>query len=384
MHIVYHHRTRAADAQGIHIAEMIRAFESLGHTVAMAALVQGTDATKSENTKTPRWKQIAANLPGAGELLQFGYNAVGLPLLLKTIKQRRPDFLYERYSLFNASGVLAAQAHNIPLVLEMNSPLADEMHAEGAIRFHGLARWTERTIANAAHTVIAVSTALKQILVQQGIDAHRILVMPNGIDPAKFHPQSPDAQLRQELGIHGRTVIGFIGWFRPWHGLDMLVDAFRQAQLQNAVLLLVGDGPALPAIRAFVDQHQLQQQVIFAAAQPHHQITRYASLFDVAVQPAANEYCCPMKIIEYFGLGKPVIAPDQPNIVELLTPGTDSILFQPRTAASLAAELKRLDTEPELMGKLTQGAATAIARKGLLWTNNARRVCEAVQRKGGS
>ena len=104
-------------------------------------------------------------------------------------------------------------------------------------------------------------------------------------------------------------MIGFVGWFRPWHGLEMLIDAFHRAELgwKGAKLLLIGDGPATPALRKQVAALGLEECVVFAGAVPHDAIPEYLALVDIAAQPAANAYCCPMKVIEYMAMAKPIV-----------------------------------------------------------------------------
>lgn len=382
MKILYHHRTRAADAQGVHIAEMVAAFRGLGHQVELAALVTSKQSRPAapDSVSKPLWQRIVQRIPFFYEFLQFGYNIVGLWMLARHIRRFRPDFIYERYSLFNFSGVAAAHLFRIPLVLEVNSPLADESREEGLLRLHHLGAWSERVICNSSTCVIAVTGVLRDILVRGGVSPSKVHVLPNGVSPEQFTPLQPDPGLRRSLGLEQRRVIGFVGWFRPWHGLEMLIEAFHASGLhdEGVSLLLVGDGPAMPALRESVERYQLGASVVFSGAVRHPQIPGHVALFDCAVQPAANPYCCPMKIIEYLALGKPVIAPAQPNILELIDDRVEGLLFRPADAASLAAALRELFCSNELLGRLGEGARSAIQRRGYLWSSNASRVVRLV------
>jgi glycosyltransferase involved in cell wall biosynthesis len=378
MRILYHHRTRAADAQGVHIAEMIRAFEELGHEVEMAALVTSpqSSATKAVEVDKPLWQRVVQGIPFFYELLQLGYNLIGLWIIVKAIRRFRPDFIYERYSLFNFAGILAARWYGIPLVLEVNSPLAQETKEEGQLKLYRLGLWTERVICNSATAVVVVTAVLGRILTENGVRPELLHVIPNGIAPDKFKVVEPDVELRRQCGLEGRLVIGFVGWFRPWHGLEMLVEAFHAGELADAgaALLLVGDGPAMPELRQLVKRLGLENSVVFSGPLPHAEVARFVALFDLAAQPAANPYCCPMKIIEYLALGKPVLAPAQDNIRELLEDGLDAILFEPGDAGAMATSLRRLTSSPELVARLTANACQSVERRGFLWTRNAERV----------
>jgi glycosyltransferase involved in cell wall biosynthesis len=219
---------------------------------------------------------------------------------------------------------------------------------------------------------------LKRIVAGEGIDPAKIVVMPNGVDLAAFGTAPDATRLRQKLGLTGATVIGFVGWFRPWHGLEMLIDAFHRAGLggKGAKLLLIGDGPATPALRRQVAALGLEDCVVFAGAVPHDAIPDYLALVDIAAQPAANAYCCPMKVIEYMAMSKPIVAPRQDNITELLAEDREALTFAPGDVDGMAAALARLVASAEDRARLGAAARQAIDDRGLLWSRNAARVVE--------
>src|SRR5262249_21294615 len=159
------------------------------------------------------------------EIAQLGYNLIGIPMLLSRVLRSKTDFLYERYALFNFAGVITAKLCRIPLVLEVNSPFALEQARDREIRAIGFARWTEWRICNMASRVIVVSTPLARLMETAGVPPEKIDVMANGVSLADFQPLPASTELRQGLGIEGSVVIGFVGWFRKWHGLEMLVEA---------------------------------------------------------------------------------------------------------------------------------------------------------------
>ena len=387
MVILYHHRTRATDAQRIHILEMIRAFQALGHEVEEAALVPAeTELDNPErDARQARWQRLVRRLPLASEAVQLAYNFAGVPMLVRRIRRRRPDFIYERYSLFNFAGVLAGRVFRIPVVVEINSPLALEQARDRAIRWHGLARWAERRAANAATHVIAVSVPLRDILVGMGVSPEKITVIPNGVDPERFRPRPPDPQLRRRLGLAGRVVAGFVGWFRNWHRTDLLIEALASSKLlrEKAAVLLVGDGPETPRLKELAARRGIEDIVRFTGPLPHRDVAPHVALFDIAVQPAANEYCCPMKVIEYLAAGKPVVAPDQPNLRHLVEDGVEAVLFAPGSAEALARALERLVDDEDLRARMGRAAAAAIERRGYLWKRNAERVLELVAKTRG-
>ncbi len=383
MKIIYHHRTRSTDAQRIHIQEIVRAFQDLGNEVRVVSLVPLE--TEQENPERDAgeaaWKKLARRIPFAYELAQLGYNLVGIPLLLWQILHGGADFIYERYALFNFAGVIAAKLCRIPLVLEVNSPFALEQGRDRDIRAVGFARWTELRICGMASHVIVVSTTLARLMQAAGVAPGKIVVMANGISPADFQPRSADPDLQKQLGIAGAVVIGFIGWFRKWHGLELLVDAFHRSGLaaSGVKVLLIGDGPAMPDLRQFVEEHNLGGSVIFTGPLRHADVPRYLNVIDIAVQPAANEYCCPMKILEYMALGKPIVAPRQDNITEIVREREEGTFFAPGDANGLARAITELAVDESRRARMGANARAAIVKRGYLWSVNAQRVLDMVR-----
>ena len=385
MRILYHHRTRATDAQKVHILEMVSAFRELGHEVTIASLVETENrASKPEqDAKESSLKKLLRRIPFSSEVVQLAYNLFAIPWLCANIRRSRADFIYERYSLLNFSGVVAAALMGKPIILEVNSPLALEMSRDKEIRAHKFAAWMERVICNGATKVVVVSGPLRRIMLENGVQESKLYLMPNGVNLRRFTDQAGGG-LPESLTIRNRVVIGFVGWFRPWHGLELLLEAFYESGLWRgaAVLMLVGDGPATRELKDYAAQANLQDAVIFTGAVSHEEIPAYLGVVDIAVQPAANEYCCPMKIIEYMGLGKAIVAPRQENIEELLDNGRNAVLFQPGDTAGLARALSALATDASLRSKVGQNARRAIYDRGLLWESNAQRVVEMLQPPG--
>ncbi len=302
-----------------------------------------------------------------------------LPLLATKLIAKRTDFLYERYSLFNFTGVLAARLFRKPIALEVNSPFALEQQRDKQIRAFGLAQWTERVICNMATKVIIVSTPLREIMIQQGVRPEKLIVMPNGVRTEIFKAGDASPELKASLGIQGRTVIGFVGWFRKWHGLEMLVEAFQKANLsaKNAALLLIGDGSAMEDLRRMVEQSGLTKEVIFTGPLPHADVPQYLDLVDIAVQPAANEYCCPMKIFEYMALGKAIVAPRQANILDILT-DKEAAFFLSNNGEDLGRAMGALVADAALRQRLAAASSKALRERSYSWITNAERVIEAL------
>lgn len=396
MKILYHHRTRAEDAQGIHIAEIQRAFRELGHDVLEVALVPagGAEGVRRKPGAMVRIaSRLAAAVPPSGyELLELAGNAVTAARLAAAVRRAKPDLVYERYSLHNAAGALATRAAGVPLVLEVNAPLAEERAKHGrtakggGLAFPRLAARVERAIWRAATAIVTVSTPLADVLVDAGVERRRILVLPNAVRREMSSAGGGAASVRAAHGFAaGDVVFGFTGWFRPWHGLEAFLEAFADANLaaEGARVMLVGEGQALPALRGIVARRKIAGAVAFTGAVGRDAISDHIAAFDVALQPHATRYASPMKIFEYLALGKPVVAVRTPAISEVLDDGGDSILFEAGDIAGLVGGVRRLLQDRELRVRMSSAARETVTRRGFFWDENARRTLEHLSRLDG-
>jgi glycosyltransferase involved in cell wall biosynthesis len=381
MRILYHHRTRSEDAQGIHINEMVRAFRSLGHEVEMVSLVQSQGQRVDPVRSDGFWKRATPRVPGwIYELMSLAYNVWGYRRLARAIRQRRPDLIYERYSLNTVCGVLAGRRFGIPFVLEVNSPLCYEQSLLGALTFRRLARRIERWICSHSTRTIVVSAVMRNMLVDDGVAAANLVVMPNGVDPKQFSPEVSGTAVRRRYGLDGKVVVGVVGWFRPWHGVEMLVESMHEGGMFDGGvgLLLVGDGPAYAGVHRYAAAHGLLDSIAFAGPVDRDEIPAHIAAMDVAVQPSANEYACPMKIVEYMAMGRCIVAPDQPNIRELLGYPGVAFLFSRDDRSGLRTALAEVIHDPRKRQRAGELARASVLERQLLWQANAQRVLDLV------
>ena len=380
MRILYHHRTQSEDAQGIHISEMVKAFRDLGHEVETVALVE-VDGSHGKKNRRDFWNWLVRWAPNwFFELMTLAYNLYGYRRLCRTIKSKMPDLIYERYALNTFCGIWASLRFAIPLVLEVNAPLYYEQNRLGKLVFKRLARFTERWVCSHSTWTVVVSRAMKEVLMQEGVPGSKMAVIPNGIDPQKFHPHVSAEAVRRRYGLEGKLVIGFVGWFRKWHGLEMLLEIKNEARLaeRGVRLLLVGDGPAYQDLYRYAETHDLMSTVTFTGPLKRQEIAAHIAAMDIAVQPRAPEYACPMKIFEYMGMGKCIVAPDQANIREILEDGVTGFLCEPGNKRSLQSTLLELLEDPPKREAAGRGAYSSIFERGFLWHSNAVKVLTLV------
>ena len=385
--ILYHQRTQDADGQRVHIREIQDGLRRLGHHVEEVSPVRAAEQAGDHLVSTRRRRllgTVSRLAPkGAYELLQWAYNGYAYLALTRAIRQSRPDFIYERYALNTIAGVLAARRFGIPLLLEVNSPLAEEQYGLGKVMFYGVARRTERFVLRRATKVLAVTGVLRDRLCRQAsLDAAHVLVVQNGVRTEAFVRAAAERDAtRHSLGVEGAVVVGAVAFFHRWHGVEMLIDCIaRNPVLRDAVaLLLVGDGPALPELKLRVANHGLDRHVVFTGPIPHDRIPALMSAMDVAVLPKAVDYASPLKLFEYMAAGAAIVAPRQPNLLEVVTEGHDAVCFAPEDGAELEGALQRLVQDPLLRGRLGAAARATIERGGYTWDGNAGRIVNAFE-----
>jgi glycosyltransferase involved in cell wall biosynthesis len=379
MRILYHHRTMGDGAEGIHIKEMVAALRELGHEVRVVSLVGEQSASGSRDQR--RWTNIRRLIPSAMyEFAELGYNVVGGNRVSRTIEEFRPDLVYDRYNSYCTAAVKAARRAGVPVLLEMNAPVAYERVAYEnlQLKMPRLAFRYERHICAAADHVFVVSTPLKRYLVDRaGITPEKVTVLPNGADPRRFDPTVDGGAIRERHGIGDRTVIGFVGILRPWHGVEMLLDAFGQLQSEQdgLHLLIVGDGPIEADLKARARDLGLSGRVTFTGRLTHEAVRDHVAAIDIAISPRATFYACPMKILEYMAMAKPVVAPAMDNIRDILVDGKTGILFTPEDGPALTSALRRLISSSEERARLGRAARGQIETR-FNWKYNAERVIE--------
>lgn len=396
MKILYHHRTQAEDGQAVHIRSLVRAFESLGHSVKEVALVEKTgeadpakgakEQAKDKGSDEEKGRAFPWSLVGhvprfVREIAEYGYTIPAKRKLAAAVAADRPDFIYERYAFGNAAGVKVAAREGIPLILEVNSPMVLELTKTRGLSFPRHARRVETSIFKAASKICVVTQVLGDMLVEMGVDPASIFVTPNGVHLDHFANPDRDAA-REDLGIGhvDGPVLGFTGYYRDWHRLDLVIDGMKDdAKLGDAHLVLVGMGPVEDALRARAAERGVGDRVHFAGTRPHHRIPAILPAFDVGLVPAINPYASPLKLHEYMAAGVVPVAPDQPNLREVLTDGKDALLFPPGDGAALNDILGRLAADASLRETLGAAAKAAITEQDLTWEGNARRVISEVE-----
>ena len=373
MRILYSHRTRSADGQRVHIDALTGALAALGHDV----LIVGPEGTRRVGAPVPLDADAGGAPAGMPRLVheaaEVAYGALAAARLIRAGRGFRPDVLYERYNLF-AHGAQAARG-GLPWLLEVNAPLAEERARHGDLRLRRLAARSEARLWRGADAVLPVTRVLARMVEQAGVPRGRIRVVPNGVD--ERFSSADGGPIRARLGIEDAFVLGFTGFVRDWHGVELALRWLPRAP--RAVLLLVGDGPHVPALRAEAAALGVAERLIVTGTVQRGDVPAHVAAFDVALQPAATAYASPLKLQEYMALGRAVLACDQPNIREVVTDEESALLFPPKDEAAMHAALDRLAADEALRARLGEAARAVIRDRDLTWDGNARRVARIAE-----
>ena len=373
MRILYHHRTASADGQAVHIEELVAALRELGHEVR----VVGPAAVSGERMgqKVDWVHRLKAWLPKPFyELMELAYSAVAYRRLAEAAREFKPDLLYERYNLYMLAGVLLCRRFDLPLLLEVNSPLVEERQNHGGLGLPWLARRAEGLVWRAADYVLPVTQVLAGYVAAYGVSREKIVVLPNGINQLHFAAAPDNETAKSRLGLSGALVLGFTGFVREWHGVDKVIRWLAGSEASAAHLLVVGDGPARPALEQLAAELGITARVTFTGVVPREQVPDYVAAFDIALQPAVVAYASPLKLFEYLALGRAIVAPDTPNLREVLVDGQNALLFTADQEGALEVALTRLCRDEGLRHRLGAAARATIDERKLTWLDNARRI----------
>ncbi len=382
MRVLYHHRTQGAEPESIHIAAIAAALGRLGHEVDIAGPTgkhPGRGAAKQ--SVMGRVKRHTPRL--LIELVQIVYNALSFAKLLRALLRRRYDLVYERYALYNIAGLLAARAFAKPFVLEVNTLYARAWQKYFGLWFGGLARALERYTVRRADAVITVSEALRTLLEEEGVAARRITVLPNAIDPGEFDPaRFAGSDLRGRLGLSA-IVAGFVGTMNRWQGIAGFADVIEQvmAARDDVSFLFVGDGESRSALQTELFRRGVNRGVVFVGRQPHAAIPEYVAAMDIGLLLDSNSYGSPMKVFEYWAMGKAVIAPKVPPVLEVLRDGETGFLIAPGDAAAMARSILLLAGDAQLRARTGHAGRCCVLAEHT-WDQNAAKILEAVAAQG--
>lgn len=343
MHSGYTFRTRAILRAQIARGWDVRGVTGRRHTAAGPLVETVDDLTFHRtpgdlgggNALVREWREIAA--------LSDAADAVA--------RDWKPDLIHAHSPVLNALAALrVARRHSLPFIYEIrafweDAAVGNGTGTEGSPRYW-LTRQLESRAVRAADAVVVICEGLRGDLIARGVDPAKIMVSPNGVDMDMFgSPTAADPQLRAGLALDGADVVGFIGSFYDYEGLDDLIAAMPAlvARRPSARLLLVGGGPREEALRAQAAASPVADRIVFAGRVPHDRVEHYYSLVDILAYPRKamrlTELVTPLKPLEAMAQGRLVAASSVGGHRELIEHGVTGTLFAPDDPAAIADAL---------------------------------------------
>ncbi len=344
------------DGEGSEYIEGVRYFRTGGHLLPPSVDVRDTSKARA-----------------ALRVLQ---NVGMLSKALSVAGRYRPDVIHG-HSPFTCGIVADAvgKIFGIPSVYEMRGIWEDSHVArrkmEETSPIYSLVRFFENRALRGADLCCFICESLRQEVLDRGIvDESKTLITPNGVDVTRFIPGSADEDLKQRLGLSGARVVGYVGTFFHYEGLDLLLEAmiriFRQHS--DVRLLLVGDGELMPRLRQKVAREGAEDRVVFTGLVPHDRVPRYYSVCEIMALPRRDtretRLVTPLKPMEIMAMAKPLVASDIGGHRDSVIDGLNGIFFRSEDVTDLADKLVHLIEHPE--------TGEAIGARARIWVEENR------------
>ena len=325
------------------------------------------------------------------ELPSIHFNERFEQVAQKYLKERKVSFIYQRYSMNNYCGLKLARLYNVPFILEYNgSEIWIHRHWGRSLKYERLSERIELLNLKAADIVVVVSQAMKEELLARGIEAEKIIVNPNGVDPDSYSPNVDGSGVRRQYHLNGKNVIGFIGTFGKWHGAEILAEAFGKLlhtypEFQKRVILfMIGDGVTMPLVKRNIDKFAIKESCILTGLIPQEEGPKYLAACDVLVashkpNPDGTPFFgSPTKLFEYMAMGKGIVASNLDQIGEVLKHDHTAWLVQPGDIESLMEGLKILIDDRVRRERLGQAARKEVVAK-YTWKEHTRKIIEKLK-----
>ncbi len=312
-----------------------------------------------------RTASVGTKIPVLRELLEIQATR---RRLAEVVRSKRPDVIHAHSPVLNVLPALSVgKQYGIPVVYEVRALWEDAAvdHGttrEGALRYR-LSRAIDTWAMRRADCVAPICEPLRQEIVARGIPEDRVVVVPNSVDRSLISDgaaEPGDEPLRSQLGLTGQTVLGFIGSFYAYEGLDLLLRAAVKLRSRgvNFSTLLVGGGPEETRLKRLVEELRLGDCVTFVGRVHHSEVARYYRLIDALVFPRKKmrltDLVTPLKPLEAMAQSKPVLASDVGGHRELIHPDETGYLFPADDETALAERLEYLIANPKERAKVAE------------------------------
>jgi teichuronic acid biosynthesis glycosyltransferase TuaC len=306
--------------------------------------------------------------PKVGMTFYSRWMARGAEDLLRRLHAEQPITLLDAHYVYpdGHAAVLLGERLNIPVVITARGTDINLFSRMPLIRP------MIRQALKRARGVIAVSSALKQRMVEVGIEAEKVTVIRNGVDHSIFYPRDR-AEARRRLGLASDSrIIITVGALVTVKGIDRLIDAMKLLSNESMKLYVIGEGPERAALESQIAKFELTDRVFLVGSRPQQDLAEWYSAADLFCLASSREGC-PNVVIEAMACGTPVIAADVGGVRELIVRRGCGRVISAVTAENLAREIKvalEIDCDRDVIARQVEARSWAIVAREVIeyWT----------------
>jgi len=307
------------------------------------------------------------------------------------LEQEKPVLLISRLEAYTLSSIYLANKKKIPVIVEADGPVAyEKMKYQNQFKTHqGLVDYFEVAALKKSWLSFTVSNQLKKYFTAKGVSEDSIHVIPNGADADRFRPDFPCDDLKQQYQLRNNLVVGFVGSFHYWHGVENLTKIILETTQNhtNVKFLMVGDGgPLKTSLEKFIKRSGLTHRVHLTGLLKHEEIPRYIAAMDIVLAPYPKlefGYYSPVKLYEYLSSGKAVVSSKMGQIGEVIRDGNNGFLCEPDNIPQMNNKIAELIRNPHLIKKVGEQARKDVL-KDYTWMKRGEQLsalCEEVVTK---
>ena len=321
------------------------------------------------------------------EFQQAWFNFQLLAKAPALIRKYRPSIIYQRHAILHVAGPALGALAGVPFVLEANASEVWAKRNWSRLFFERLAVRCERVAGEWSQLIVTVSDVAVEKFDPDHRWNDRIVVSPNGVDPEEFHPAIDGNLIRRTHGFESGIVVGFIGTFTKWHGVEALVESALAVvrATSDVYFLLIGDGSLRPELEQRVRKEDFGRRIVFTGLVPHATAPFHLAACEILVAPhlgfegTERFFGSPTKLFEYMAMGRAIVASNLEQLGMIVHDGVNGLHMRPGSAEDLERAILRLRDDRSLRERLgRQARADAVAQH--TWDQNVQRIMDRLRR----
>jgi len=250
----------------------------------------------------------------------------------------------------------------------------------------------ERKVYSSVDMILTITPKLSSYVIKMGANPKRVKLLPVLVDTDLFHPSPNPIKVRQKWRYTERDkIVVFIGTLSEFSGLDGLIGRFPEvvAQIPEAKLLIVGDGPQRPKLEAIITKLGLKKQVTITGLQPYNTVPQYINLAAICIAPfrptGVTRDIFPSKIVQYLACGKAVLATPLPGTLAVISGEQQGVVYAdgPHKMAKEMVSLLRSAERRRQLGRAGLNYARKVHGHNVIIHQLEARLREAIKKKQG-